>query len=173
MDFRLKTIHGDITKIPVHVIVNAANSSLLGGGGVDGMIHHAAGPELLEECKTLGGCKTGKAKYTKAYNLPAQYVIHAVGPIYGRENGKEETLLANCYKNSLNIVNELKLESISFPCISTGVFHFPKKPAARIAIQTVKEYLSKNHTNIKKVIFVTYDGKDLRLYENELKKYQE
>lgn len=164
----IEIIQGDITKLQIDAIVNAANHTLLGGGGVDGAIHRAAGPELLEECKTLEGCKTGEAKITKGYNLHAKYVIHTVGPIYGREKGKEDDLLADCYKNCLKLAVENSIKTIAFPAISTGVYGFPKDKAAKIVYQTVKVFI-KNNKKIEKVIFVLFSEKDIQIFKEAIK----
>ena len=155
---------GDITKLNCDVIVNAANKTLLGGGGVDGAIHSAAGPDLLKECKTLNGCNTGEAKITKGYHLPAKYIIHTVGPIY---SGKEQdaVFLANCYRSSLDIAKKHNLHSIAFPAISTGVYGYPSKDAAKIAIQTVKEWSSLNEDYDIEVIFSCFDGHTTEIYK--------
>ena len=164
---RLQALKGDITKLNVDAIVNAANTSLLGGGGVDGAIHRAAGPELLAECRTLGGCKTGDAKITKGYKLPARWIIHAVGPVWGGGKQGEDELLAHCYKNSLRLAAEHDAKTIAFPCISTGVYRFPKERAAEIAVRQTKEFLS-NNQSIEGVTFVCFDDENFRIYEELL-----
>src|SRR5262245_3203093 len=164
---KIEIVQGDIAQQAVDAIVNAANSSLLGGGGVDGAIHRAAGTQLLEECRTLGGCPTGEAKITQGYRLPARFVIHTVGPVYhGRP--KDPQLLANCYRNSRRIANERGLKSLAFPSISTGAFSYPGDEACRIALRTTKEVLE-NGTTLERVIFVTFSSTDLRAYEQTYK----
>lgn len=164
---RIELHKGDITKLKVDAIVNAANTSLLGGGGVDGAIHRAAGKELLKECRTLNGCPTGEAKITKGYNLPAKYVIHTVGPVWNGGKYEEENLLANCYKNSLRLAIENKIGSIAFPAISTGVYRFPLELATKIAIREVKDFLSNNDT-FEKIIFVCFDERTYNSYNKNL-----
>lgn len=154
---------GDITNQKVDAIVNAANTSLLGGGGVDGAIHRAAGHQLLAECRTLNGCKTGEAKITSGYNLPAKFVIHTVGPVWQDGNHDEDKLLASCYKNSLMLAKENKIKTISFPAISTGVYGFPSDRAANIALKTVNDFLM-GDSSIEKVIFVCFDKLTYRDY---------
>jgi O-acetyl-ADP-ribose deacetylase len=167
MTRRLLIVEGDITKLDVDAIVNAANSSLLGGGGVDGAIHRAAGRKLLEECRTLDGCQTGEAKITKGYNLKARHVIHTVGPVWGEENGKEEELLAACYRNSLQLAVEHGLKSIAFPAISTGVYGFPMDRAARIAVREVSAFLGAN-PDFEKVLLVCFGKEALKTFQDAL-----
>lgn len=164
---RIEIFKGDITKQKVDAIVNAANTKLLGGGGVDGAIHRAAGKELLAECKTLGGCKTGEAKITKGYNLPAKYVIHTVGPVWSGGNRNEDELLANCYRNSLRLAIENGVKTIAFPAISTGVYNFPLERATKIAVNEVKKFLS-NNGSFEKVLFVCFDEGTYNVYEEIL-----
>jgi len=158
---------GDITQLYVDAIVNAAKKSLLGGGGVDGAIHRAAGSELLEECKTLGGCETGEAKITKGYDLPAKHVIHTVGPVWHGGDENEAELLASCYMNSLQLAEQQGLRSIAFPCISTGVYGYPKQQAAAIAVNVCKMFAS-NAESLKEIIFSCYDDESLAIYRQLL-----
>ncbi|WP_210466354.1 O-acetyl-ADP-ribose deacetylase [Rufibacter roseolus] len=168
---RIQLLQGDITKVKVDAIVNAANSSLLGGGGVDGAIHRAGGPAILEDCRKIvarqGGCKTGEAVITTGGRLPAKYVIHTVGPVWNGGHKNEPTLLANCYRNSLELAREHRLETIAFPNISTGIYGYPKDKAAEVAVQTVQTYLGQ-HDLPKQVMFVVFDPDNLRLYEEQL-----
>ena len=163
----LKLVQGDITQQDVNAIVNAANSSLMGGGGVDGAIHRAGGPAILQECKTLGGCGTGDAKITSGGNLKAQYVIHTVGPVYRGGQQGEAGLLASCYNTCLQIADQRKLESIAFPSISTGAYRYPVNEAAQIALTTVIDFCNQN-TSIKQVRFVLFDEQTLKAYESAL-----
>ncbi|MFY8034384.1 MAG: O-acetyl-ADP-ribose deacetylase [Flexibacteraceae bacterium] len=169
----IKVVLGDITKVAVDCIVNAANKSLLGGGGVDGAIHRAGGPAILEECKIIsdrqGGCKVGEAVITTAGNLPAKFVIHTVGPIWNGGKKKEEQLLSNAYLNSLMLASENGISSISFPNISTGVYRFPKDLAANIAVQTARDFLKNNELNsLREIIFVCFDNENFELYQHLL-----
>lgn len=164
---RLKVSQGDITTLAVDAIVNAANTSLLGGGGVDGAIHRAAGPELLAECRMLGGCATGDAKMTRGYRLPAKHVIHTVGPIWQGGGHGEPELLASCYRRSLELVAAHALETVAFPCISTGVYGYPAEPACEIAVHTCRSFLGE-HALPREVIFVCFGLRDYELYRAAL-----
>ncbi|XP_018350994.1 PREDICTED: macro domain-containing protein CT2219-like [Trachymyrmex septentrionalis] len=157
---------GDITSLEIDAIVNAANSSLLGGGGVDGAIHRAAGPYLRKECATLKGCKVGEAKITGGYELPAKYIIHTVGP-----QGEKSDKLKECYENSLTLAKENRLRTIAFPCISTGIYGYPQRPAAKVAISTVKKFLLDNKDTVDRVIFCLFLDTDKDIYEELLQKY--
>jgi O-acetyl-ADP-ribose deacetylase (regulator of RNase III) len=165
-DTDITIVCGDITMLSVGAIVNAANRTLLGGGGVDGAIHKAAGPELLEECRTLGGCQTGEAKITKGYGLPARHVIHTVGPIYGTENGREPELLASCYRNSLELAGQYHIHTIAFPSISTGVYGYPIREAARVVHRTITDFLQQEHS-FKEITLVLYTPADFEVYRRE------
>jgi O-acetyl-ADP-ribose deacetylase (regulator of RNase III) len=155
-DSRIEILRGDITNLEVDAIVNAANTTLLGGGGVDGAIHRAAGPELLAECRTLGGCEPGQAKITRGYHLPARFVIHTVGPVWRSGKHDEAQTLANCYRNSLQLAVENKIKTIAFPAISCGAYGYPVEEAAHIAFKTTRDFLALND-EIQKVIFVVWD----------------
>jgi len=160
----LRALQGDLTRLDVDAVVNAANTTLLGGGGVDGAIHRAAGPELLEECRGLGGCATGDARATRGYRLPARHVIHAVGPVWRGGGAGEAELLASCYRRSLEVAAGLGLARVAFPCISTGIYGYPLEPAARIAVATVRDTTSRR-TFRREVVFCCFSAADLRVYE--------
>ncbi len=164
---KIAIVQGDITKQKVDAIVNAANTSLLGGGGVDGAIHRAAGPKLLEECRTLGGCPTGEAKITQGYNLPAKWVIHTVGPVWRGGKSREDELLASCYRRSLEVAAEHGIKTIAFPAISTGAYGFPLEGATRIAVREVRQFLE-SHPGIEKVLFVCFDKETYECYQRLL-----
>ena len=166
---RLRPLQANIVTLAVDAIVNAANSSLLGGGGVDGAIHRAAGPQLLEECRRLGGCKVGEAKLTKGYKLSARFIIHTVGPVWrGGKNGEPE-LLASCYRNSIAIAVKHEMKSIAFPSISTGVYGYPIEPAARVAVETACDVVRKS-SMIEEIIFCCFSPSDLDVYKSLLPK---
>lgn len=169
---KLEVIKGDITKQEVDAIVNAANNSLLGGGGVDGAIHRAGGPAILEECKQIrakqGDCPTGEAVITTAGNLPAKYVIHTVGPVWQGGSKNEPELLANCYRNSLRIASEKQLKSIAFPNISTGVYSYPKYKAAEIAVSATRDFLQQHDTSLQSITFVCFDEESYEVYRGIL-----
>ena len=166
---KLRALQANIVTLSVDAIVNAANSSLLGGGGVDGAIHRAAGPQLLEECRKLGGCKVGEAKLTKGYKLPAKFVIHTVGPVWHGGKNNEPELLASCYRNSLVIAVENEIKSIAFPSISTGVYGYPIELAAKVAVETVRNVIQKS-SKINEVLFCCFSQRDLEVYESFLPK---
>ena len=163
----MKIFQEDITKLEVDAIVNAANNSLLGGGGVDGAIHRAAGPGLLAECVTLGGCNTGEAKITGGYDLPSKHVIHTVGPVWDGGRANEDALLADCYRNSLKLGEENGLRMVAFPAISTDVFGFPKERAARIAVREVRAFLDQD-VGVEQVIFACFSERDFDIYQRAL-----
>ncbi|MGL4791389.1 MAG: O-acetyl-ADP-ribose deacetylase [Anaerotignaceae bacterium] len=167
---RLSIIKGDIIKMKTHAIVNAANTSLLGGGGVDGAIHKAAGKELLEECTTLNGCKTGLAKITSGYKLNAKFIIHTPGPIWRGGTKGEPQLLASCYKSCFELAKENNITSIAFPSISTGVYMFPVDLAAEIALKEIADFLQ-NNKDFEKIVVVCFDDETLKAYKHALKKY--
>lgn len=164
---RIELIRGDITKVEADAIVNAANSSLLGGGGVDGAIHRTAGPALLEACRKLNGCPTGEAKITEGFNLKAKYVIHTVGPVWRGGNANEAALLGKCYTNSLQLAALHRVKTVAFPNISTGVYGFPKDQAAEIAVYSVKKWMESHHEP-EKVIFVVFDEENAEIYNHIL-----
>jgi len=166
---KIEIVQGDITRLEVDAIVNAANQSLLGGGGVDGAIHRSAGPQLLEECRELGGCPTGEARLTSGYNLPARYVIHTVGPVWHGGGHNEDNLLASCYRNTLELALKHKLRSIAFPSISTGVYRFPIERASRIALRVIHDFVVSEERALR-VIIVCFSDADQAVY---LKAYQE
>lgn len=164
---RMEAIEGDITTLAVDAIVNAANRTLLGGGGVDGAIHRAAGAGLLAECRKLGGCETGEAKMTKGHDLPARHVIHTVGPVWSGGDRDESELLANCYRNCLRLAVQNGIKTLAFPAISTGVYRFPSGRACDLAVRTVREFLVAN-PSVEKVIFCCFDAQTLGLYQRRL-----
>lgn len=166
----LSIIQGDITKIEADAIVNAANNTLLGGGGVDGAIHRAGGPIVLEQCKKAGGCPTGEARITTAGNLPSKYIIHAVGPVYEDGSMSEDELLYNAYYNSLRLAKEYNLKTIAFPAISTGVYGYPKMEACNIAIKAVMDFLD-NETDIREIYFVLFNDDNYHIYESVMAEY--
>lgn len=167
MDSRIQLLKGDITQLHVDAIVNAANSSLVGGGGVDGAIHRAAGPKLLEECRRLHGCKTGEAKITRGYQLPAKWVIHTVGPIWRGGDANEDALLASCYRNSLLLATKTGISTIAFPSISTGAYRFPLERAKEIAIDEIRRYLAQD-MSIRTVYIIYYDERTYQVYRERL-----
>ena len=174
MPFHIQTVKGDITKVnDLEVIVNAANTSLLGGGGVDGAIHRAAGPKLLEECRKLNGCPTGEAKITGAYNLPCKYVIHTVGPVWRGGSRGEPGLLSNAYRNSLQVAADYGIRTIAFPSVSTGVYHYPLEQAAAIAVKTVRDFCTAYPGKIDIVRFVLFDDRTLQAYDHAISEIEQ
>ena len=171
MSERIEIVEGDITRLQLDAIVNAANTSLLGGGGVDGAIHRAAGPELLEECRALGGCPTGEARITRGYRLPAKFVIHTVGPVWSGGERGEDGLLAGCYRNSLALATQHSLRTIAFPAISTGVYRFPLERATRIAVTETRKFLAATAEQ-QKVIFVCFGSEALGCYQRVLQEQE-
>ncbi len=171
MKTKLEIFRGDVTKLEVDAVVNAANSSLLGGGGVDGAIHRAAGPELLAECRTIGGCPTGEARITKGYRLPAKLVIHTVGPVWNGGNRNEAELLASCYRNSLDLAIENNVQTIAFPAISCGVYGYPIQMATDIALGEIIKFLGQNDS-FERVVFVCFDEKVYHAYVNAFQKHE-
>jgi len=167
---KITIIKDDITRQDTDAIVNAANKSLLGGGGVDGAIHRAAGPQLLEKCQTLNGCETGETKITKGYNLPAKYVIHTVGPIYKFAKKQAPKLLANCYKNSLKLAQKNNIKTISFPSISTGIYGYPIEEAVKVVLKTIKEFIA-NDDWFDEIRLVVFSDKNLKIYQNLIDKF--
>ena len=172
LESEIKVVKGDITTFDGDCIVNAANESLLGGGGVDGAIHRAAGRQLLEECRKLNGCKTGEAKLTGAYKLPCKYIIHTVGPIWRGGNQDEEKFLAECYSNSLQIAVDQGIRSVAFPSISTGVYSFPKEKAAMIAVRTVNDFIEENSGSLDLVEWILFDEETLNIYKDALNQFK-
>jgi O-acetyl-ADP-ribose deacetylase len=171
MPTAIRAIRGDITTLAVDAVVNAANSTLLGGGGVDGAIHYAAGPELLEECRRLGGCPTGEARLTRGYRLPARWIIHTVGPVWKGGTRGESVLLAACYESSLRLAADNQLRSVAFPAISTGAYTYPLKLATEVAVASVRGFLA-GYTDFEEIVFCCYSGEDIATYKRALGHHQ-